>query len=689
MLQKNTVNPLLDTEALPRFSAIRPEHVEPAVHETIENNSASLNEILEKAASSSPDFENTILPLEELADRLYRVWSPVAHLHAVANTPRLRKTYNRCLPAIARYETELGQNDALYRVYQQVAGEIDPSRTDGAVNLLKFAIRDFERAGVNLADAEKTRFKAIVERLTQIQAQFEQNVLDSMAEWSCHVTDADRLAGLPSTVLERAAADAAEKSIEGWLFRLDQPTYTAIVNYADDVDLRAELHRAWVTRASDTAPANPAYDNTAIMEEILSLRHEATRLLGFNGYAEYSIAAKMATSVDEVRGFLQQLAERSYPAALKDKELLERFAGRSLDPWDIAYYSEKLRMERYSVSDEELRPYFPLDRVLQGLFSVIHGLYGLTVAPADSVDVWHSDVSYYRLVEEDGTEIGGVFIDLFARPEKRSGAWMDECVSRKRFNGELQKPVAHLVCNFSPPTRSRPSLLTHDEVVTLFHEFGHTLHHLLSRVDYPSVSGINGVPWDAVELPSQFFENFAWQPEVLTRISGHFETNEPLPEALIDKLQASRVFHSGLQMMRQLEFALFDIRLHAEYSPEAGARIPELLAEIRAQVSVFSSSEYNRFAHAFSHIFGGGYAAGYYSYKWAEVLAADAFSAFEENGLFDKDMAQRFRRCILEIGGTRDIGEAFIAFRGRPPDIDALVRQAGLLVEDRPPAVAQ
>ena len=647
--------------------------------QAIDANRDLLTELLEEAEHTELDFESGILPLENFANRLHQIWAPVSHLHAVSNSPELRAAYNRCLPVLARYETEMAQNKRLYRLYQQVAQTLPEERADGASRLVKHALRGFRLSGVDLSGEKKQEFKNIVEELTRLQARFEQNVLDSMAAWSCHETNREMLRGIPALTLEQAETNARDKSLQGWLFELDQPTYTAVITHAENRDLRFRFYKAWVTRASEAAPIGPDFDNAEIIRQILALRHELAGLVGYANYAEYSLATKMAESVDEVRTFLQNLADQSRQTAAKELETLEQYAGQGLAAWDIAFYSEKLRLENFSVSDEQLRPYFPLDSVLSGLFTVAGKLYGLTFERRDDIDTWRSDVRYYSLLNETGETIGGCFLDLFARRNKRSGAWMDECILRKCINGELQKPVAHLVCNFAGPTETTPSLLTHDDVVTLFHEFGHTLHHLLTRVDYPSVSGINGVPWDAVELPSQFMENFAWEPEVVTLISGHYETGEPLPEDLLDRLRTSRIFQAGLKMVRQLEFALFDLRIHAEYVPESPADVMGLLEEIRREIAMIRQPEFNRFQNSFSHIFGGGYAAGYYSYKWAEVLAADAWSAFEEQGIFHADLARRFREKILEIGGTRKISDAFQSFRGRPPNIQPLLRQAGIL----------
>jgi len=676
-------NPLLATNRLPEFSAIKPEHIEPALTYTLNANRQHLEELLaaDEGNGKPADFATAILPLEELGDRLSRVWGPIGHLHAVMNSPELRAVYNKCLPALSRYQTEIAQDTRLWRLYQRVDRSLSGNGANPAISVVSHALRDFHLAGVDLPEAKKRQFKAAIEELTQLSARFEQNVLDSMAAWSHLETEPKRLAGLPASVMEQAAQEAREKSVDGWLFRLDQPTYIAFVTHAQDRDLRRQFYRAWMTRASDQGPSDQSgddFDNTATMERILELRHEAAGLVGFDHYAGFSLASKMADSVTDVIGFLTELADRSRAAARQELADLESFAGESLSAWDIAYWSEKLREARYSVSDEQLRPFLPLDRVLKGMFEVVSKLYGLVITQIDGINVWHEDVRYYELSAADGVIIGGFYTDLFARPDKRSGAWMDECVSRKDIAGQLARPVAHLVCNFAAATESTPGLLTHNDVVTLFHEFGHTLHHLLTRVDYPSVSGINGVPWDAVELPSQFMENFAWEPDVLQMISGHYESGEPLPNELLEKLQASRTFQAGLHMVRQLEMAIFDLRLHTEFNPQTGSNINTLLDEVRQQIAVIEQPDFNRFAHAFSHIFAGGYGAGYYSYKWAEVLAADAWSAFKEQGIFDQTVARRFRVEILEIGGTRKISDAFVAFRGRPPQIEPLLIQAGI-----------
>ena len=674
-------NPLLQATGLPAFAHIRPEHVEPAVLETIESSRAELEQLIETASQSAGDFEALILPLEALGDRLHRVWAPVRHLQSVANAPELRAAYDACLPALSRYATELGHNQRLYQLYQRLSTEQAAQQKgvrEGGERLLQLAIRDFTLAGVHLPEEQKARFKAVMEELAQTEALFEHNVLDSAAAWSLHISDAERLKGVPAHVVAAAAELARESGKEGWILQLDQPTYVDVVTHADDRELRQQLYRAWSTRASDQADYSPDNDNSAVMERILALRHEAAQIVGYADYADYSLATKMAKSADEVRTFLMDLVAHSRAAAQRELAELEAFAGFSLEPWDIAWYSEKLRHQKYAISDEELRPFFPLPRVMAGLFGVLEKLYGLRIAPVDGIETWDQNAAYYQLSSPDGKPVGGFYVDFFARSTKRAGAWMDQCLNRSRDDGQLQIPVAHLVCNYTRPTGDRPSLLTHDDVVTLFHEMGHVLHHLLTRIDYPSVAGINGVPWDAVELPSQFMETFAWEPEVVALCSGHYQTGEPLPATILKNLRESKNFQAGLDLLRQVEFALFDMRIHTGPAAADSARIASILREVRAEVAVIRYPEWNRLAHAFTHIFGGGYAAGYYSYKWAEVLAADAFAAFEEGGLFNADLAQRFRQNILEIGGSRDIAEAFIAFRGRPAHVDALLKQTGI-----------
>lgn len=668
-------NPLLDLSGLPRFGEIRPEHVQPAVERLLAENRAALADLL--AAPEPPSFTRLVLTLERLGHRLARVWSPVSHLNGVASSPALREAYNHCLPLLSEYTTELGQNQALCSAMQHI------ERTDTTLDasqrmLVAQALRDFRLAGVDLPPERQQRFAQLMQELSMLQATFEQNVLDATDSWRHHATRTEEVAGLPESTLRRAAQAAQARGQDGWLFGLDAPTYVAVMTHADHRPLREHFYRGWVTRASDQRSDESALDNSRVIERILACRHEAAGLLGFDNYAELSLARKMAGSTAEVLEFLEALATRCRPQAARELAELEALAGGPLAAWDVGYWAEKLREQRFALSDEQLRPWFPVPRVLAGMFGIAERLYRLRVRRIDGVACWHPSVEYFAVEDGDGSSIGGFFVDLYARAGKRTGAWMDECVVRAALGEGVSHPVAYLVCNFTPPEDGQSSLLGHQDVVTLFHEFGHTLHHLLTRVDYPSLAGINGVPWDAVELPSQFFENYAWLDETLPLISGHHETGAPLPADLLGRLRASRAFHAGLQTLRQLEFALFDFRLHAGYESAVGSRVDAVLAEVRNDVAVVCAPEWNRFAHSFSHIFGGGYAAGYYSYKWAEVLAADAFAAFEEAGAFHDETARRFRESILAVGGSRDAMEAFVAFRGRRPDASALLRQSGI-----------
>jgi oligopeptidase A len=666
-------NPLLHEGPLPAFDLIRAEHVEPAIRQVLDDNRRQLQLLLDSNASG---WDGIVAPVERMRHRLARTWSPVGHLNGVLNTDELRAAYNVCLPLLTAYHTEFSQNERLHAAYRQVAEtEYDRLRPEQR-RLLDNALRDFRLAGVALDPERKQRFKALMERLASAQAKFDENVLDATNAWTRPVSDEAELAGLPEPVKARARSEAQKAGRDGWLFTLDAPNYQAVLTHAGHRDLRRDFYTAWVTRASELG--DPKWDNTALMEEILALRHEAAQLVGFRNFAEYSLATKMAKDPSEVLEFLRRLARVCKPAAEREFQALEAFAGRTLEAWDVGFYSERLKRETLSVSEEALRPYFPLPRVLDGLFAVAERLYGIRIARRDGVATYHPDVAFYDILDAGGERRGGFFLDLYSRPKKRGGAWMDECVGRIAVGDANALPVAYLVCNFTPPAAPRPSLLTHYEVLTLFHEFGHGLHHMLTRVDFPSVAGINGVPWDAVELPSQFMENFAWREEVLPLISGHVDTGEPLPADELQKLQATRSFQAGMQSVRQLEFALFDFRIHAEYQRDRGGRIAGTLAEVRREVAVVQPPPFNRFAHSFQHIFSGGYAAGYYSYKWAEVLSADAFGAFEESGIFDEVTARRFLQAILERGGSRDAMDAFVEFRGRKPELEPLLRQLGL-----------
>jgi oligopeptidase A len=668
-------NPLLGRGPLPPFADIRPGHVEPAIRAVLDENRARIAALV---ALRDPTFATLVEPLEEMQHRLTRVWSPVNHLNAVMNSPPLRAAYNACLALLTAYQTDLAQSEPLYRGYQSILEREGPGLTAVQRRVLEHALQDFRLAGVGLDSERKERFKTAMLELTQLQAKFEENVLDATNGWSRHVTDPGELEGLNEVIIEQARRRAQDRGVEGHVLTLDQPTYVAVLTDAESPVLRRAFYEAWSTRASDRGPDAGRWDNSQVMASILRLRHEVARLLGYANFADYALATRMAASGPEVVEFLRRLGEAARPAALRELTELTDFAGRSLQAWDVSFYSERLQRMRFAISQEELRPYFPLPRVLAGLFEVAERLFEVRIRERGGVPVWHPDARFFEIEDATGHPVGSFYLDPYARPHKRSGAWQDECVGHKSFRNGKVLPVGYLVCNFLPPSDGRPALLTHDDVLTLFHEFGHGLHQLLTRVPYPSLAGTNGVAWDAVELPSQFLENYAWHPEVLKQISSHVESGAPLPAEQQAQLIATRSFHAGLHMMRQLELALFDFRLHAEYAPAQGARVAEVLAEVRHEMAVVPVPEWNRFAHSFGHIFAGGYAAGYYSYKWAEVLAADAFSAFEECGVFDPVTARRFLDSILSRGGSRDPLEAFVEFRGRKPDVRQLLKQHGI-----------
>jgi oligopeptidase A len=671
-------NPLLDTSSLPRFDDISPDHVVPALEQLIALHRSRLEELLD--ASSDPEFDSLVAPLEDMEHQLSRVWSPVSHLQGVLGSREWRDAYNAALPILTEYGTELSQNARLQQAYARIGAGLPDDAPEARRSTVEHALRDFRLAGVDLEDDEKARFREIMQALAAAQADFDHNIQDASDAWKLHFDSPDDLEGLPAQVLERAAADAKSGGRDGWLLTLDFPTYHAVMTHAENRGLRENFYYSWVTRASDEG-VNPQWDNSENIEKILALRHEAAGLVGFNDYARYSLATKMADTPEEVIEFLGELASHSRAAAEAELEELREFTGFAIEPWDLTYALEKLKQVKFSISNEALRQYFPVATVMNGLFSLASRLYGVEFRWDTSVVTWHADARYYTVAGADDEEIGGFYADLFARPGKRTGAWVDDCINRMRLNGTETRPVGYLVCNFAPPDEEGQSLLTHDDVVTVFHEFGHMLHHLLTRIDYPSIAGINGVPWDAVELPSQFMENFAWNFDVLERCSSHTVSGDPLPREIFARLDDSRHAGAGLAMMRQIELALFDIRLHAEYDPATGSRVLDLLREVRNDVALLRHPDYNRLPHSFSHIFAGGYAAGYYSYKWAEVLAADAYAAFEEAGIFDSVTADRFRREILEVGGSRDFMCAYIDFRGRKPEIDALLRQSGIVSE--------
>ena len=668
-------NPLLEFGPLPAFDRIRAAHARPALEHILAENRAMLATLTTQGA---PTFESLVVPIEEMSYRLSRVWSPIAHLNAVANTTELRAAYNECIPLLTEYSSELGQNSALKRGYEYVLAHEGISLAPESRRVIANALRDFRLSGVDLPEGPKSRFREVQQQLAQLATKFAENVLDSAAAYTRPVAAEAELAGLPPNTVARAAADARSAGQPGWLFKLDQPTYLSVMTSAEDPQLRRDIYGAWVTRASDQGPGADRFDNSPLIEEILRLRHEAALILGYRNFAELALATRMAKSIDQVRKFLGELAERCKPAAQKEFSELETFAGRKLDAWDVGFYRERLQASRFQVSQEELRPYFPLPRVLAGLFALTERLYGISVRERAQTVMWDPAVRYYDLCDRAGQVVAGFYLDPYSRSEKRGGAWMDECVIAKAMPTGKALPIAQLVCNFTAPVGSAPALLSHSEVTTLFHEFGHGLHHMLTRVAFPSIAGINGVAWDAVELPSQFMENFAWRAEVLPLISAHADTGAPLPVQWLQRLLGTRSFYAALDTLRQVELATFDFDLHANYEPAQGGRIGATLAAIRARVAVVPAPAFSRMPASFSHIFAGGYAAGYYSYKWAEVLAADAFSAFEEAGIFDAPTARRFRDSILERGGSLDAMDAFVRFRGREPDVRPLLRQTGI-----------
>ncbi len=674
-------NPLLQMDGLPPFSKIKPEHAEPAIDALLAEGRQAVADLL--AANTEYSWDNFVQPLEALEERLGRAWSPVSHLNSVMNSDELREAYNACLPKLSDYGTEMSQHEGLYQAFKQIADSADYALLDTAQKkIIDNAMRDFRLSGIDLPGDKQARYKEIMQEMSALTSKFSENVLDASNAWSLQITDESRLSGLPESALGMARQIAEREGQDGWVFNLEYPSYLPVMTYADDRELRREIYTSFVTRASDEGPHDKKFDNTPIMEQILALRHESAQLLGFKNYAEKSLATKMAQSSDQVLAFLNDLAERALPLAKQELDEVRAFARQThgmdgLEAWDIGYYSEKLQQHKYAISQEELKPYFPEDKVLSGMFAVVERLYGFKIIERHDIDVWHKDVRFFEISDADGVR-GQFYLDLYARPQKRGGAWMDDCVTRMQTVAGVQVPVAYLTCNFSAPIGAAPALFSHDEVLTMFHEFGHGLHHMLTQVDYPSVSGIGGVPWDAVELPSQFMENWCWQKEALADIAGHYKTGEALPDELFDKMTAAKNFQSAMQMVRQLEFSIFDFRMHLEYDPARGGRIYEILDSVRQQVAVLEASSFNRFPHSFGHVFAGGYAAGYYSYKWAEVLSADAFAAFEETGIFDRDTGLKFLTTVLEQGGSREPMELFIEFRGREPSIDALLRHSGL-----------
>jgi oligopeptidase A len=674
------MNPLLDFSGLPRFSDFDPAQVAPAIDELLDRNRRRIASLADDAAE--PTWENFAGPLEDANEQLHRAWGQVSHLNAVMNSPALRDAYNSVLPRITQYHTELGQHEGLYRRFKTLrASPAFAGLSAAQQKIIDNELRDFRLGGAELPAAKKQRYTEICDRLSALGARFSDNLLDATNAWTLLITDPAELAGLPDDALAAAREEAEKAEQKGWKFTLHAPSYMPVMQYADNRSLREKVYRAYVTRASEFGPAE--LDNTPLIREIVALRRELAGLLGFTSYAEYSLEAKMAETPAQVMQFLRDLARRAGPHARKDLDEVREFAReqlnlQTLEAWDVAYASEKLRQARYAFSENEVKQYFPESSVLPGMFKLVETLYGLQISAAEAPR-WHDDVRFFSIRDREGQLVGQFYLDLHARSSKRGGAWMDDAITRRRTATGTQAPVAYLTCNFSPPVGDKPALLTHDEVITLFHEFGHGLHHLLTRVDYLGVSGINGVEWDAVELPSQFMENFCWEWDVVRPMSRHVDNGGELPRELFDKMLAAKNFQSGMQTVRQIEFALFDLQLHAEFDPDGVNTVQQLLDEVRREVAVIMPPAFNRFQNNFSHIFAGGYAAGYYSYKWAEVLSSDAYALFEETGVLNPETGSRFWREILAVGGSRPAIESFRAFRGRDPDMAALLRHNGMV----------
>ena len=678
------MNPLLNTDALPAFKHIKTENIEPAIDQVLSENKKQLDTLLKQESFS---WANLVTPLQQMDSRLNRIWSPVRHMNSVMNNETWRKQHDKCLPKLSSYHTELSQNENLFKAFKSLHDSADfENYSTAQKQVIKHALTDFELGGVALDKEKKKRFKEVKELLSQLSNTFSQNVLDATNKWKKLITDKKELAGVPDYSLDMLKQNAQLKKKKGYLLGLDFPSFNAVMTYADNRNLRKEVYMGYVTRASEFKNINSdnkRFDNTEVIKDILEGRLVIAELLGYKNYAEVSIAKKMANSTDEVLDFLNDLNDKSHDKAVAEFDELENFAIEldsieKLEPWDMSYYFEKLKNKRYQFSQQELKPYFPAPKVINGLFEIVNRLYEITITENKSSETWHEDVLFYDITDADNNLRGQFYLDLYARENKQGGAWMDECVNRMKVGDNLQIPVAYLVCNLTPPVGDKPALLDHNEVTTLFHEFGHGLHHMLTKVDEYDVSGINGVEWDAVELPSQFMENWCWQKESLDLISGHYETGEDIPEELFNKMLSAKNFRAASIMIRQLEFAIFDFELYKIYATPGYEGVQQTLDSVRERVAARKDIKENRFQNSFSHIFGGGYAAGYYSYKWAEVLSADAFSKFEENGIFDKKTGQEFLENILEKGGSEPAADLFKKFRGREPDSEALLRHCGL-----------
>jgi oligopeptidase A len=674
-------NPLLRNDELPPFGEIEAAHMIEAIGEILDECRSGIEVLLSRP---SPDYEVLVRGREALEDRLHRAWSPVGHLNAVMNSAEIRQAHEACIEMLTAYHTEMGQHRGLSVAYQDIADSpAFANLSQAEQKVVNNALRDFRLAGIDLPEAQQKRFAALSQQISSLNSRFNNNVLDADQAWSLEISDEKLLAGVPENALALMKQHAESRDKAGYLLTLDMPCYLAIVTYCEDRALRQEIYQAFSTRASNRGPNAGEFDNSDIMQELMEARLEQAQILGFSNFAELSVERKMARSTDEVLAFLNNLASKGRPQAERELAEIQAYADKQggpaeLKPWDVSYYAEKLKKASFDVSDEDLRPYFPAPRVLEGMFEVVRRLFDISVSENKDIKTWHPDVLTYDILKNDKV-IARFYLDLYARENKRGGAWMDDCrVRRTNEDGSLQLPVAYLTCNFTGPVGGQPALLSHREVVTLFHEFGHGLHHMMTQISAAEVSGINGVAWDAVELPSQFMENFCWQKESLAFISGHYETGEPLPVDMLDNLMKAKNFQAAMMMVRQLEFGIFDFRLHVEFDPELDNQVQQILDEVRDFVAVVKPPEDNAFQHAFSHIFGGGYAAGYYSYKWAEVLSADAFSKFLEDGIFNRQTGEKFLSTILEKGGSEDALDLFIAFRGREPEVEALLRQDGI-----------
>ncbi len=679
-----STNPLLAVGGLPKFNEIRPEHVSPAIDSLIAEGRALVEQLA--TAQAAPDWQNFVQPIETFSEKLSRSWGPVGHMNAVVNTPALREAYNDNLAKLTDFYSDLSQDERLYNKYKAIQNSAEYATLNAAQRtIIDHEVRGFKLGGAELPSAEKARFKEIAEKLSKLGSKFEENILDHTNDFKHLVTDAADLGGLPEDALQAAAEAAKEEGKQGYLFTLHFPSYMPVMQYCENRGLRETLYRAYVTRASEFSPPDehgkPKWDNTHLIADLLKLKQEEASLLGFNNYAELSLATKMADTPAQVIDFLDTLAKRAKPYAEKDMAELKAYAEKlgftDMQAWDVPYISEKLRQDKYAFSDQEVKQYFPEEKVLAGLFRVVETIFGVQVKKVDA-PVWHQDASFYEISNQQRQPIAYFYLDLYARQGKRGGAWMDECITRRKTAEGIELPVAYLTCNFSAPVGDKPALFTHDEVITMFHEFGHGLHHMLTQVDEYSVSGIKGVEWDAVELPSQFMENFCWEWDVLRHMTAHVETGAQLPRALFDKMVAAKNFQAGMQTVRQIEFSLFDMRLHSQFDPAGKQTALDVIEQIRDEVAVLRPPKWNRFPNSFSHIFAGGYAAGYYSYKWAEVLSADAYSLFEEMGVLSQEAGSRFKQEVLAQGGSRPAMESFVAFRGRAPSMDALLRHNGM-----------